>query len=567
MQTLIVGQGLAGSALAWACHWQGDQVCLVNSPQRHAASTVAAGLVMPVSGRKFTTPEAFQQRLQQAEQFYGRVSQELCTDLLFSEIKILRRFQTEAERVFFLQERYESVRDLVQLQTAAGGTVTGFVMPVWKLNVACYLEKTREFFQKRGQFLAAELEIGRDVVPGPAEVRVPRLGLSADRLYLCLGAAGGEQANEWYPGVPDHPLRGEILEILSSPAADGVAGTVSWAGVVDEHWLVPVEGSADRFLVGSTYDREPVSWGPGAWDGTTAAGRAVLEQSAERLFRAGGLGRGVAAVTGQRSGIRAGTRRRQVIAEHHKVYKRIGILNGLGSHGTLAAPAAAQQLLQRFAADQECPEQGGRGLLMGVQGETGVRRRSDLTEKAQTIVRRAVAAGDRLLDATAGNGQDTLFLARTFGPQRVLAVDLQPEAIEKTGVLLAQHGMAGVGLVCGDHAVELERLAEASAAGGTSDFGAVMFNLGYLPGGDHAVVTSAATTIRALTAARRLLRPGGVLTVLCYRGHEGGLEEYAAVCEDSRQQQQCVVDVIETGTGNPVAPVLFVYRKLTTVRA
>lgn len=562
MRTLIIGQGLAGSALAWACHWQGDQVCLVNSPDRHAASQVAAGLVMPVSGRKFTTAEAFQQRLQQARQFYGRVSQEINTEPLFSEMNVLRRFQGDAERLFFLRERYESVRDLVQLQVAADGREIGFVMPVWKLNVACYLEKTREFFQKRGQFLAAELEIGTDVVPGPDAVSLPRLGLSADRLYLCLGAAGGEQANVWYPGVPDHPLRGEILEILSIPTAEAAAGTGDWAGVVDDHWLVPLEGCTGRFLVGATYDRERVQLRPGDWDGTTAAGRAELEQSAERLLREGALGSGVAAVTGQRAGIRAGTRRRQVIAEHHEVYKRIGILNGLGSHGTLAAPAAAMSLLQRFAADLQCLKPKG----AGVQGETAVRRRSDLTEKAQTIVRRAVVAGDRLLDATAGNGQDTLFLARTFGPQRVLAVDLQQQAIEKTGVLLAQHGIAGVGLVCGDHAQELERLVDQSAAAGTGDFGAVMFNLGYLPGGDHTLVTRADTTIRALTAARSLLRAGGVLTVLCYRGHDGGMEEYAAVYEDSRQQQQCVVDVIETGTGNSTAPVLFVYRKLATVR-
>ena len=57
-----------------------------------------------------------------------------------------------------------------------------------------------------------------------------------------------------------------------------------------------------------------------------------------------------------------------------------------------------------------------------------------------------------------------------------------------------------------------------------------------------------------------------MLTVLCYRGHAGGMDEYAAVLQDSQQQQQCQVDVIETGTGNPVAPVLFVFRKRSTVR-
>ena len=117
MRTLIVGQGLAGSALAWTCHWQGDQVCLIGSPRRPAASQVAAGLVMPISGRKFTTPDRYHERLTLAAQFYERVAEELKSDRLFSAIKILRRFQQDSERQLFLQERYESVRGQVQLQS------------------------------------------------------------------------------------------------------------------------------------------------------------------------------------------------------------------------------------------------------------------------------------------------------------------------------------------------------------------------------------------------------------------------------------------------------------------
>ena len=94
-----------------------------------------------------------------------------------------------------------------------------------------------------------------------------------------------------------------------------------------------------------------------------------------------------------------------------------------------------------------------------------------------------------------------------------------------------------------------------------------MFNLGYLPGGDHVLVTQADTTVRALRAACQLLRAEGVLTVLCYRGHAGGSEEYSAVREEaSRQQQQFQVDEIAGGTGNPTAPVLFVFRRNATVR-
>jgi SAM-dependent methyltransferase len=59
--------------------------------------------------------------------------------------------------------------------------------------------------------------------------------------------------------------------------------------------------------------------------------------------------------------------------------------------------------------------------------------------------------------------------------------------------------------------------------------GAIMFNLGYLPGGDHSMTTEPATTRRALAASRDLLRPGGVITIVAYPGHEGGEEEAEAV--------------------------------------
>ena len=569
MDTLIIGQGLAGSALAWNCHWQGDRVQLLAAENLPMASSIAAGLVMPIYGHKYSIIERFKQRLEVAEGFFRQVEQHLNTDILFRPLRILRRFRDAEDRRFFLQERYESVGGWVQLQLGEDGQATGFVMPGWKLNVPSYLAQTRQYFRNRGQFLAAELEIGTDVVPGTDQVQLPRLGLVADRLFFCQGAGGSQQWNPWFPGVPDHPLRGEILQISAERVCELSGAAVSsggWDAVVDEHWLVPVEGVPGHFLVGATYDRERVTidalGSVGGWDGTTASGQKELSAGAQRLLYQGGFGAGQHSVISHRAGIRAGTRRRQVLAAYHTQQRRLGILNGLGSHGTLLAPAAAAELLRQF--------DGGCGQVTEqtepvVSGT--VRRRSGLTEKAQTIVRRAVRGGDWLLDATAGNGHDTVFLARLAGPQRVLAVDLQSAAIEKTGLLLAQEGLAGVGLVTANHADELERLLVADAGVWIGRFGAVMFNLGYLPGGDHVLVTQADTTVRALRAACQLLRAEGVLTVLCYRGHAGGPEEYSAVREEaSRQQQQFQVDEIAGGTGNPTAPVLFVFRRNATVR-
>jgi len=145
------------------------------------------------------------------------------------------------------------------------------------------------------------------------------------------------------------------------------------------------------------------------------------------------------------------------------------------------------------------------------------------TELAHQWVRRVVRPGDVAVDATVGNGHDTEVLARLVGPTgRVIGFDLQEEAIEATRRRLeGLGGAAGVGLFWESLAGLGGRVPDGVAA--------VMFNLGYLPGGDHAVITETAETLAALDAAWGRLRVGGLITVVCYPGHAGGDDEAAAV--------------------------------------
>jgi ubiquinone/menaquinone biosynthesis C-methylase UbiE len=134
-----------------------------------------------------------------------------------------------------------------------------------------------------------------------------------------------------------------------------------------------------------------------------------------------------------------------------------------------------------------------------------------------------VPKGGRAVDATAGNGQDTLFLARLVGPAgRVWAFDIQPAALARTQRLLLDEGVSGrVHLVPAGHE-ELDRHLD-----GPVD--AVMFNLGYLPGGNRKVTTRAETTATALRRALAVLRLGGRASLVCYPGHPEGARETAAV--------------------------------------
>lgn len=148
------------------------------------------------------------------------------------------------------------------------------------------------------------------------------------------------------------------------------------------------------------------------------------------------------------------------------------------------------------------------------------------TAHAHAAVAAALMPGDAALDGTAGNGRDTLALARLVGPAgRVFAVDVQPEAVARTRLLLAEARVTNVTLIEADHA----RLAELVPAEFHGRLGAAMFNLGNLPGSGRAVATTTPTTLVALAAAWGLLRPGGLLSVVAYRGHPGGAAECLAV--------------------------------------
>lgn len=157
------------------------------------------------------------------------------------------------------------------------------------------------------------------------------------------------------------------------------------------------------------------------------------------------------------------------------------------------------------------------------------RRRPDLTavQLVQDFLAGYLRAPKLCVDATCGNGGDTLFLCNLTGPGgHVLGMDIQPEAIASTRARLEKAGIQPerYTLVCDGHQNLLDYVRP-----GCAD--AVLFNFGWLPGADHGVFSTAATTLPALEAALGALRPGGVLTAILYSGKTIGSEEKQAVLE------------------------------------
>ena len=142
---------------------------------------------------------------------------------------------------------------------------------------------------------------------------------------------------------------------------------------------------------------------------------------------------------------------------------------------------------------------------------------------AADYMRRTIREGDVVVDATMGNGKDTLFLCELVGESgRVHAFDVQAEAVERTRERVVEAGFeARTSLHLAGH--------ETMKAHVESGVRAVMFNLGWLPGAQHAVTTLTKTTLEAVRAACDLIAAGGIVTVCVYPGHEEGKRELAAL--------------------------------------
>ncbi|MDO5426032.1 MAG: class I SAM-dependent methyltransferase [Eubacteriales bacterium] len=147
-----------------------------------------------------------------------------------------------------------------------------------------------------------------------------------------------------------------------------------------------------------------------------------------------------------------------------------------------------------------------------------------ITEWCHHFLRNHIAPGDLCIDATMGNGHDTLLLSELAGPKgRVLAFDIQETALEHTRKRLQEAGAPqNYELLLDSH----EHLAQYAAPGSVS---CIVFNFGYLPGGDHAKATRPESSLSAISQGLSLLRKDGLMSLCIYSGGDTGFAERDAI--------------------------------------
>lgn len=341
IDTLIIGQGLAGSLLAWELLQRGERVLVLDDGHQSAASTAAAGLLNPLAGPRLVKDPAVDACLPQALASYRTLEEVLGCSLL-TEKPMWRLFRAERE-----QEAWErrsgdpAYRAYLGERLAPAALQPPFVAPLGGfiqagtgyLDTANLLEGMREHLLAAGAYRLQHIDYA---ALEPDEVGVRFEGSRCGRVIFCEGYKA--QHNPWFDWLPFQPAKGEILSLeIETPLPDAIIN----AG----KWLMPRRGGDYR--LGATYEREQLDEQP------TEAGRDELVCALSQLLDPVPAYR----VTAHQAGVRPNTLDKQPFIGLHPQWPQLGIFNGFGSKGALLIPWHAARFVDALHGGQGLPEE------------------------------------------------------------------------------------------------------------------------------------------------------------------------------------------------------------------
>ncbi len=324
---LIVGQGLAGTTLAWALRHAGASLFVVDRDEASTSSRIAAGLMTSVTGQRLVPSWRWDELWPAASRFYRWIEPEL-GETVFHPRPMVRLLTSPVEEEFVARRRSGEHARLIRPLTTplrddwftpARSTIE--LPEGGRLDVPRFLDLSREVFRRRGEFASLPLLLPGGLELTSAGVHLPALDLLADRVVFCEGIAA--RNNPWLGRLRFNPARGEIL-------------TLRILGLDEDRilhrglWLA--RQSADLYRAGATYDWKNLEAGP------TPAGRDELTTKLHDLLKL------PFEVVGHDAAIRPILHHLPPIAGFLPDTPRLGLFNGLGSKGALQAPFFANQL-------------------------------------------------------------------------------------------------------------------------------------------------------------------------------------------------------------------------------
>jgi glycine/D-amino acid oxidase-like deaminating enzyme len=305
---LIVGQGIAGTLLAWELEQANVSFVIADAGHDVAASRVAAGMINPITGQRMVKTTRVNELLPLARQTYQAIGSALGVEL-WRELRVRRIFASDRERQALVRKHATGeLAPNVDAHDETGFWIEG----AGQVAVGTLLVAARQRWQQQGRLAERPVDV---------RAELKRHGAVVD----CSGLAGAR--SELFKFLPWEFSKGELLEI----AVDGLAPDVV---LNSGHWVLPIE--AGRALVGATHE-------PGVLDTQpTAAAEAALAASATALLQR------PFCTLARRAGVRVNLPDRLPVIGVHPDDPRLGLLNGLGAKGALWAPALAQSWVRQL---------------------------------------------------------------------------------------------------------------------------------------------------------------------------------------------------------------------------
>jgi len=332
---IIVGQGLAGTTLAWQLMASGQRVLVIDGDPPVTSSRIAAGLITPITGPRMVVAENVPRALAAARPFY-RAIEARTGAAFFHERRAVRLFQnagehaTWAKRVGRPEYRDFLIPDdrLLSDEGACDTHEGGFAFAGAQLDVAGYLDASRARFA----FECRQIDWSRDVIPGADNVAV--CGHRARLVVACEGYVGAH--NRFFSWVPFNPAKGDILTVRFDRH---VARDCIHRGI----WIAPAP-QMGLHAIGSTYHWDTLDTVP------SAAGRADIEHRLAAFWRT------PYTVIDHKAAVRPVISRSKPKMGWHPQLPRLAFFNGLGSKGSLLAPWFAHAFVRAIVEGAPLPD-------------------------------------------------------------------------------------------------------------------------------------------------------------------------------------------------------------------
>lgn len=332
----IIGQGLAGTTLAWHLLEAGADVQIIDQAKKHTSSWAAAGLYNPVTGRKMKKTWQADLLFPYLQAFYRKIERKTGSTFLHAKPIYRPFFSVEEQNDWMAQANNKAYAPFVEqvasqsmFSQAVNDPYGGLLLKqCGYLAVTDYLDASRRYFREKGiyrkqRFDYEQLSLKKDTAL--------LHGAEARQLIFCDGPEATD--NPYFSWLPFSPVKGEVLLIKPEQPHEVVYNR----GI----FVLP---TGETCKVGATYNHRDLTYRP------TESGRQYLEEKLRKLckFRY--------EIVGQKAGVRTATRDRKPFVGIHPVHKPLAVFNGLGTKGVSLAPYFANQFTAFLGGGQSLDE-------------------------------------------------------------------------------------------------------------------------------------------------------------------------------------------------------------------